>query len=313
MDKTEVVRNTGSETPEAAAAAQAEYDAEWARLDKAEGIEKKPDTDPPVKDADTDLPAGEIPAAPDVSTDKGEDKSDKYGTVKSMEKALDDTKTYAHRLEAERADLTKKLAELQQGGATKADVAEAAQAVKTAQDDLDAVKARVYEDYPELQALLDPIMERNKALESKVLSLETTKAKESEADQKKTLIDNFNKNVKPEVIKVHADFETIMQSEEYWKWAEKQRPALRVAAMDSPDPEDIKWAVGEYKKGKATSQVPGIREKEAADREKRLKNSATLRGGSTSFPAAGQGDKNPDVYDWDGAGELLKKQGIGAG
>jgi hypothetical protein len=303
-NKKEEVMSTGSETPEAAAAAQEAYDATWDALNK-------PD-DPPVDTANTGIPP-ETPAAPAVSIDKGEEKSEKYGTVKSMEKALDDTKTYAHRLEAEKAELTKKLAELQQGGATKAEVAEAAQAVKDAQDDLDAVKARVYEDYPELQALLDPLMERNKALESKVTSLETTKARDAEADRKKTLIDNFNKNVKPEVLKVHKDFDSIMQSEEYWRWAESQRPALRVAAMDSSDPTDINWAVSEYKKGMATSQVPGIREKESADRETRLKNSATLRGGSTSFPTSGQGDKNPEVYAWDDAGELLKKQGIGSG
>lgn len=311
MEK-EVVTNAGSETPAAAAAAQAEYDAVWAEEDKAAVGEKKPVVDPLVEGADNDLPPAAKPAASDVGRNE-EEKSEKYGTVKSMEKALDDTKTYARRLEAEKKELAEKLADAQKGGATQAQVAEATKAVQTAQDDLDKVKARVYEDYPELQALLDPIMERNKALESKVVSLEAVKATDAEKERKTTLIDNFKKNVLPKVLEVHKDFETVMQSEDYWKWAENQRPALRVAAMDSSDPTDISWAVTEYKKGKASEQVPGIKDKEAADREKRLVNAGSLRGGSTSFPTSKESDKDPDKYAWDEAGEVLKKQGIGSG
>ncbi len=298
-------------TPEEIIKENAEYDATWEELKKLDGGDKK---ETPVEDDLTkDLPPEKVEAS-DVSTEQqpksgDELKSEKYGTVKSMEKALDDTKTYAHRLEKEKAELVKKLEDAQKGGATQAEVAEAKQAVQAAQDDLDAIKTKVYADYPELQQLIDPILEQNKNLKDKVVSLETVKAQDDEKDHKKKMLDNFNTKIKPKVVEAHADFDTLMQSEDYWAWAEKQRPGLRTAALDSSDPDDIIYAVSEFKKSQASAQVPALKDKEKNEREARLKNSQTLRGGSSQFPAV-KHEKDADTYDWEGAGEVLKKQGI---
>lgn len=55
-------------------------------------------------------------------------------------------------------------------------------------------------------------------------------------------------NVKPKVLEVHPDFDEIVKNETYWQWIEKQRPALKFAGKDSGDPDDIIWAISEYKK-----------------------------------------------------------------
>lgn len=295
-------------TTEAIEKARSEYSQEWEKLEK-ESQGSKVDNEN-IEDLPPDKKNG---ASDDNIIDTV--KSKKYGSIESMEKALDDTKAYAHRLENERSELRKKLEEAEKGKATQAEVEQAKKDVQKAENDLDAVKAKVYEDYPEFQALIDPILELNKTLENKIQSLESQRTKSEEKDQKQKLIDDFNENIKPDVLKVHGDFDSIVQSEDYWKWAEKQRPSLKTAAMDSPDPQDIIWAITEFKKDNARQEVPGIENKEKDDRGKRLKNSQTLRGGSTSFPTKSDKDKDPNDYagGWEESGEILKKQGIGTG
>jgi hypothetical protein len=60
----------------------------------------------------------------------------------------------------------------------------------------------------------------------------------------------FATHVKPKVVRIHPDFDDIMKDSGYWKWAEEQPQALKRAALDSSDPSDIIWAIGEYKKAK---------------------------------------------------------------
>jgi len=73
------------------------------------------------------------------------------------------------------------------------------------------------------------------------------KQEEQDAKARQAAFEYFVQNVKPLVVKVHPDFDRIVAGEGYWKWAEKQRPALKFAAFNSGDPEDIIWAIGEYK------------------------------------------------------------------
>ena len=75
-------------------------------------------------------------------------------------------------------------------------------------------------------------------------------AKAKEEKQKQEAFAYFNDFVKPKVIIVHPDFDDIVLDKEqrFFKWADQQRPALRFAATESSDPEDIIWAISEYKK-----------------------------------------------------------------
>lgn len=101
-------------------------------------------------------------------------------------------------------------------------------------------------------------------LRQKVRQVQEQKAREEkEAREKKALLERrkkafeyFEANVKPKVVKVHPDFDEIVRNPKYWEWARAQRPALRFAAEDSPDPEDIIWALGEFKKSNQLNVNP---------------------------------------------------------
>lgn len=319
MKDGEQISNAGGGTPEEVVAQQKEYDDEWDKLGDGEKSTTVPNAEGlPPETPEASLENGKEHAAeatPAEQHEEPEPKSKTYGSIESMEKALKDTKSYASRLESEKAELKKKVEALEKGHGSQAEVDEARKSVAAAQDDLDSIKTKIYEEYPEFQALLDPIIEQNKELKKKVDTLETSQAEKAKNDQRQEALDNFNNHVKPVVVQAHPDFENIVQNEDYWKWAEKQRPALRTAAMDSPDPEDIVWAVTEYKKSIASKEVPQIRKNEDANRNKRIANSATLRGSSTSFPTNRKANADPNNYDdgWDEAGETLKKQGVATG
>lgn len=76
----------------------------------------------------------------------------------------------------------------------------------------------------------------------------------------------FVTHIRPKVVRIHPDFDDIMKDSGYWKWAEEQPQALKRAALDSSDPADIIWAIGEYKKAtlKSATLTP-IEETPAAD------------------------------------------------
>ncbi len=253
------------------------------------------------------------------------EKSEDHGSVESLEKALTDTKTYATKLAQELADL-KKVVEAQKAGtATQAQVDEQRKVAEKAKNDLTDLKTKVYADYPELQPLLDPILEKNEKLTKTVEELQTAVNEKSEADKERDrknaerearveAKETFEREVKPDILKVHPDFDNILADEGYWEWAKKQTPAKRFAAMNSPDPTDIIEAVTAYKTHLADPEVQKIKEKEAAEKKKKLENASSLRGGSREFPGTGKKPKDPEDYKggWDEAGEQLKKEGIGA-
>lgn len=66
-------------------------------------------------------------------------------------------------------------------------------------------------------------------------------------EERRKAFEHFEANVKPEIVKVHPDFDYIVKMDYYWQWVEEQRPALKFAATESPDPVDITWAISEFK------------------------------------------------------------------
>ena len=72
---------------------------------------------------------------------------------------------------------------------------------------------------------------------------------------------NFDENIKPKIVRVHPDFENILQDKTYWDWAAQQRPELKHAALEAIDPAEIIWAIYEYKKyiSKQTPVSPTVK------------------------------------------------------
>jgi len=248
-------------------------------------------------ESDADVEARHGVHSPQPAPETG--KSSTFGSIESMEKALKDTQSYAGKLQAEVAELRKKLEAFERGEATAKDVSDQAAATKKAQDDLDKITESIYEDYPELQPLIETIIQKIQRIES----VQQARERDAEEIARMKALDEFNRNVKPKIMQVHSDFDEIVRSESYWKWAEAQSPALRYAAMDSPAPEDIIWAISEYKKSLGVQKD--------VSRINRVAHLQTLRGGSTSIPTRVSANNAGD-YDagWREADVVLKKEGL---
>ncbi len=286
-----------------------EYDEEWDLLDKEDAETKDGDSGP-----GDDVPIPEIPGedqASDEGADKKKEVSEHHGSVESLEKALNDTKTYANTLKGERDELQKKLREFEEGKATAKDVDDARKSVQDAKDNLDEIKAKVYEDYPELKDLLDPLIATNRNLSKEITDLKHEKEEGREKRDKQAKIDDFNNNIKPKILEKHENFDAIMRNPDYWSWAEKQRPALRTAAMDSPDPQDIVWALNEFKVFKASDKADDLKKRDQETRNQKLTNAQSLRGGASQFTPKREGE-DPNDYSggWNEAGKVLKEEGL---
>lgn len=292
--------------------ADQEYQAEWKRLEALESGEPGKDVKP------EDEGTTEKEAAPQEGKDdpapqdekKQEETSKTYGTVASMEKALNDTKSYARKLEGELAELRK----LKESGATKKEVEDQKKVVSAAKDNLDDIKAKVYDDYPELKELLDPMIERNRTLETELESIKQATKADAEKASRQAALDAFNDNVKPRIVAEHPDFDAIVKADSYWKWVEEQRPALKFAASESNDPADINWALSEFKKSKYAGDIEKLKQEESEKRKRKITDAQTLRGGSAGPPSRSTGKKDPNDYDggFNEAAALLEKEGIRA-
>jgi chromosome segregation ATPase len=304
--------------------AQKEYDEEFERLASEEAKAQNEDEDKePEKDGESEAKTKEEQEGQEEqeaieASLSEEQKSKDHGSIESLEKALNDTKSYATKLAEEKAELVKKLKEYEEGKATQKEVEDQKKATEDAKDDLDKIKESIYEDYPELKAILDPLLEQSKVLKKTVEEIRAGQEKKAAEDTaeaaRKAAFDEFNKNVKPKILEKHADFDRIVRSEAYWKWADEQRPALKFAAMDSPDPEDIVMAVTEFKKSAYADKIEGFKSKQAEKKQQILTSAQTLRGGSTSFPSSGKKSVDPNDYEagWKEAEEKLKSEGIRA-
>lgn len=307
-----------------AADAEKEYNAGW---DDA-GSEKKADNTPlePLliegKEEDEGLADKKPEGEGKKADEKPPESKSQAAEDASYEKALKDTKAWATKLAMENAELKKTLEAAKAGKASEQDVSDAKKAVEAAKGSLDSVRKKVYEDYPELEALLEPIIKQNNELGQKITHLESEKVKDAEEDKVKAAREHFEVNVKPEVAKTHPDFEDIIfamkdgkragLNKEYFEWAEKQRPSLRVAALDSSDPQDIIFAVTEFKKFRGSDEAKELKQKEAQTKKDKLINAMSLRGGNASL-AMKSGKTDSDDYEagWNEAGKALKSQGVG--
>lgn len=332
MGKQEGVDNVdGAAEQTGGGISEEEYNRLWAEANKAAGAKDGAPAGEKREQGDAGT-AGLPGGAPDREGERVPEgaeapASKTFGSVEAMEKAIKDSHTKITTLASEKAELEKKLEAFERGEATKQEVDAQKKAVQKAQDrlaSLDSVKAAVYEDYPELKDLIDPLIDMNRELTTELSAFKAERTKAAEARKLDEARTHYETEIRPRVLAVHSDHDAILfardgsgaktPNPDYFGWAEKQRPALRFAAMDSSDPEDIIWAMSEYKKHKASPAARELREHQEQERTNRLAAGQTLRGGSSPFPARSKAaSQNPDSTDgaWEEAGKLLKQQGIG--
>jgi hypothetical protein len=288
-------------------------DQAWDEIEKEEAKSGNGD-DSKLSDDESDLEDGQQQdSAKVVSTDSEHlnNESDKKQDDADA-KALKDTKAWATKLAQENAEL-KRL--IEQGGSQR-EVSEQRKAVDDAKkgisnETLDAV----YREYPELKEVLSPLMDTIKTLQDATDSIKKDKeseAQRAEARRKQDALAEFETKVMPKVMEGpdgHPDFKEIIGNEDFFQWAEKQRPGLKTAALNSSDPEDIKWALTEYKKARAMPAAEDLKRQEQHKRDQKLNNSMTLRGGSSALGNS-TGKKDPNDYDagWEDAEKEERKR-----
>lgn len=254
--------------------------------------------------------------ADDTKTD--DQKSPVHGSIEAVEKALKDTKAYATRLQQEKADLQRLLEEERTGKATAQQVEEQRAATRQAEDDFAGLKQSIYADYPELQPLLDPLLDNTRRMSEELEALKNAKQVNDQRSKFEAEKAAWERDVKPIIIDKHPDFDNIMKSEGYWQWAQSlddsdpKQAAIKFNAMKSPFPQHIIDAVTEFKKSAYAKDVAAIKDAEDKKKAEKLTNMQTLRGSSSGFPGRTGGAKDPNDYDagWEEADAILKKQGV---
>lgn len=280
--------------------AEEQRDAAWDELDaeekKVEGTTEEGLSDPDPE-LDDDKQPLDTPSAP---TDSELLKKEAEQHEESADaKALKDTKAWATKLAQENAELKRLMSE----GATKQEIAEQRQTVEEAKKDIGAdTLDSVYREYPELKEVLSPLLDTVKTLQAQADEMKRDKqvsAEQQAENDKKAALENFETKIMPKVMEGpdgHADFKEIISSADYFEWAEKQRPGVKTAALMSNDPEDIKWALSQYKKDRAIPEAAKMKEQEEAKRKQKLNNQMSLRGGASTI-STGKGKADPTDYD----------------
>ena len=290
------------ENKEVQKSSEQEYSEAFDELEKAEAIKEDSEAKP-EKEAPADEPEAKKEPEPKPEEKKPEEKAKPEAS--GVEKALHDTKAWATKISQENAELKKLLTELKEGKATQTQVEDAQAKLDKSGKSLKDGLEKVYADYPELKDVLDPLAEKMNSLSAK---LDLSEKQSKEALKREELRVNFEKNIEPEIVKVHQDFSKIKVDPEYFKWAEKQRPALKYAAMYSEDPQDIISAVTEYKKFLNTDES----EKQKGDEEKKkaaLKsNLHTASGGGSRQGQKATSLEDVDPNDYDTAFEVASKK-----
>lgn len=215
--------------------------------------------------------------------------TDKAGQAK----ALKDTKAWATKLAQENAELKKLL----ESGATKKDVDDKKASIGEMGKQLKDKLEKVYEDYPELKDVLDPMITITESLSGEFKELKKNSEEITKKEQAKAY---FEKEVAPKITKDHPDFWEVAFSKEYMEWIKTQPPAIQMAATQSLDPRDISYTLTEFKKSKAAGDVEKKINSDAERKEGVKKNLTSLRGGGSSDAKKAKPTKLEDVDPNDG-------------
>lgn len=216
--------------------------------------EEQPQVEEPAEEQQEEVVAQQQEQQPDVET---------------LNNRLTETQRWGHELSAQNKELQEKLAQFEKGQATEEEVSAAQLKTDELKANVKKAKEDIYKDFPEFQALVDPLLNTVSELQQQVVNLsEQTSTGQQQMMQDQALRE-FETHVKPKVLAEHSDFDQIITSNDYWEWAKHQRPSLRTAAMDSPDPQDINWALTEFKKAMSGGEIDKHKQQQQLNRDKR--------------------------------------------
>lgn len=266
---------------------------------------------------DTD-PQGLSGKADPAADDTTKPKTEQPGTdedVASLRRRLSDTQAWGQKLATEVAELKKMV---EGGTATAAEIKGQQQVVEAAKKAIapDAL-AKLYDEVPEAKAVVEPLLDLVNTLKGEVDTYkqsEAAKKQQDAAEAKRKAIEEFENNVVPKVRESHKDYDPSKLGElGYFEWAEKQRPGMQFMALHSNDPADIAEAYGAFKKAMASPEAQRLKKTEEEQKQKRMQDAMTLRGGG-GLPKDGGKKADPNDRDaaWDDPefDKKLKQDGL---
>jgi hypothetical protein len=251
----------------------------------------------------------------DSGTSKAKAEQQGGEDAESLRRRLTDTQAWGQKLATEVADLKKMI---QGGTATAAEIKGQQQVVEAAKKAIaPEALTRLYDEVPEAKAVVEPLLDLVNALKGEVDTYkqsEAVKKQQDVADAKKKAIEEFENTIVPKIRETHKDYDPGKLGElGYFEWAEKQRPGMQYMALHSNDPTDIAEAFGAFKKSMASPEAQKMKQTEEQQKNKRMQDAMTLRGGG-GYPKDGGKKVDPNDRDaaWDDPelNEKLKRDGL---
>lgn len=292
------------------------YDKDWDSIEREE-IESK-DTKGKKEPEKKDEKEGEKkePEPEEVTVPKKE--------WEGVQKSVKDTKQYATKLTQDLLDARKEIDAFKKGEGSSDKVDEQIKKAEEAEKALTDQLTEVTKEYPELKDPLNAIVGKLGEFGKEIAEMKKGKAEgdkkggEKSTDEKiqADAVAHFEAVIKPEIVKVHEDFDAIVKDpdQKFWTWAAQQSQADQFAAFHSSDPADMTRVLTNYKKELHAGKVQDLKKEQDDKKAENLKNAMTSGGGSGG-PALKKegGDDNANFdYDteWDKAGEELAREGI---
>lgn len=235
------------------------------------------------RDAAEGFPDGEEPPAPEATD--------------VLLKRVNDMQAWGTRLSQKNSELEREINALKHGSGTTERVADAARSAEKAHSELESLIEEFAQDYPEGKPVLQEMYASIRSLRDELAAIKSPLAQQTEEAHRARLAAEFKATVQPEIERVHQDFESIVlvknpdgtfeRNDEYFAWAEEQRPTLRMAALESSHPKDIIWAINEYKSAKNFVSGQAARQQRELNNNTKVATATSMRGsGSPAMPSA---------------------------
>lgn len=251
-----------------------------------EVVEEQQEDAPQQEEAGEGLPEEGVDTPPAPAQDQAAD---------VLKKRINDMQAWGTRLSQKNALLESEIEKLKSGSGSHERVASAASAAETAQSALDSLIEEFSADYPEGRPVLTEIYSNIKALREELAAIKAPISEQSKAAARERLAAEFKASVQPEIMKVHPDFEeillvknpdgTVERNEDYFLWAATQRPTLQLAAVESGDPDDIIWALAEYKKARNMDATKADRLQRELIKHSKIAAAMAMRGSGAAAEA----------------------------
>lgn len=190
---------------------------------------------------------------PDEDPDNSGEKEKPEGEEKGWKKRYSDLRSHSAKKENEFKDTISKLeariSELEAGDDSSApDMPQDEKELKEWMD-----------KYPEVAAIIERMA--SKIADDKLAETNTV-LEDIKKDREKATRETNEAKIR----KVHPDFDDLQEDDDFHDWVEEQSKLVQTAVYESGDPDDVIWAINQYKKEvKAKSKGKGGKDNSAAE------------------------------------------------